>query len=274
MNDAAHFPIPSNTQVQHKILKIPSKLTYLRLHRLPLSNCTGGVDVSTLIQTAKSCLILALNIHQNPYDSDLTRECNTMQRLIDSSNGKPLATLTWPKREWETIKALAAIVSGHRSFAEGRLRLRKYVQSRSLLASIRSTAGLSYLFLCYLGVKLLYLLNGVFPTHLHTHQQTTDIQTYVHNGMQWLCLSKCSGGTIGAREPDARRAVRALPAVRLQSAGGPLASPRLVAHWPVSARRLLRRRYPRARQHPAQHFPMRTRILLVLDIIVQNSFRY
>ena len=152
MNDAVHFPIPS-------------ELAYLRRrHRLPLSHCTGGVFVSTLIQTAKSCPILAINIHQNPDVSDLTRECNTMQRLIDSSNGKPLATLTWPKREWETIKALAAIVSGHRSFAEGRLRLRKYVQSRSLLASIRSTAGLSYLFLCYLGVKLLYLLNGVLPT--------------------------------------------------------------------------------------------------------------
>ena len=157
-----------------------------RRHRLPLCNCTGGVDVSTLIQTAKSCLILALNIHQKPYDSDLTRERNTNQRLTDSSNGKPLEILEWTKFKWEEMKVLAAIVSGHSSFAEGRRRLRQDVQSRSLLASIRSTAGLSYLFLCYMGVKLLYLVNGVLPTRSALASADHDIQSYVYYEMQLL----------------------------------------------------------------------------------------
>ena len=77
--------------------------------------------------------------------------------------------------------------------------------------------------------------------------QYTFIYTQENSTVYWLSSCLRSGGAAGAREPDARRIARALPAVRLRAARGPAAKSRLVAHWPVPARRLLRRRHWRAR---------------------------
>ena len=83
----------------------------------------------------------------------------------------------------------------------------------------------------------------------------------IHSGVYWLssCLRRRrdeetgpAAGPAGARELEALRIARELPAVRLLATRRdckqlPAAETRLVAHRSLPARRLLRRRHPRAR---------------------------
>ena len=113
--------------------------------------------MSNIKQLSKSSQIIALNYHQNP---EGWAQQNARIRLTRSIKGKPLKIIKWRKLNWrrinwDEIRVLAAMLLNRSSFAENR--------SQSTLARILSNCGLSYLVLSYLGVKLIYLLNGVLP---------------------------------------------------------------------------------------------------------------
>ena len=110
--------------------------------------------MSNIMQLAKSSQIIALNYHQNP---EGWAQRNASIRLIRSARGKPLKTIKWRKLNWSRInwneiRVLAAILLQRSSFAKQ--------LPKSTLARILSNVNLSYLVFSYLGVKLLYLLNG------------------------------------------------------------------------------------------------------------------
>ena len=132
--------------------------------------------MSSLMQTAKSCLIFACKTHQNPDDnSDLTRDRKTMQRFIDNSNGKPFTKPTCLKRECKAIKAPSAIVSGHTSIGGGPTRrLRHDLQSSSFLSSVRSTAGLATLPV----ISTVYGCQAALPAERCAFKLITDLYLY------------------------------------------------------------------------------------------------
>ena len=119
--------------------------------------CIGGVDVSNIMQLAKSSQIIAPNYHQNP---EGWAQRNAIIRLTRSIKGKQLKIIKWRKLNWrrlnwDEIRMLAAILLQRSSFVKQ--------QPQSTLARILSNVCLSYIVLSYLGVKLLYLLNSVLP---------------------------------------------------------------------------------------------------------------
>ena len=143
---------------QLKLLKPELRTPELHIAAIwDLSKCLGGIDVSNIMQLAKSSQIIALNYHQN---SEGWAQRNVKIRLTRSAKGKPLKTVKWRKLNWrrinwDEIRVLAAILLQCTSFAKQR--------PKSTIGRILSNFGLSYLVFSYLGVKLLYLLNGVLP---------------------------------------------------------------------------------------------------------------